>query len=336
MSEGQTHKQCADELFRYLWRRTNGCMGCETKHPPHDHLPTFDIRRQRPDFLNKQYLLWPCEDHGFHRTDILLEAGRVVRDFRVTAPSGLKCVSDIAVLNTHDQPVVFLEMTDRNRHNNVPAVGQELGIPVFWFTAYRERTQQAQLISDRRWWELSDIPLAERRQMQYMEAVGEEFQRSFNQGESNGSSWSMEHLPKADGTIYNTLRHSGANLVEGQYPNAAGLIFADCSSLSCQEAIALETTDNKWNQLDNERDALLELKRSIGEEVLNAINSAVNRPEAFADFREHLTPLGDVQLRLKVRLEELTTDPNDPRLLRLVEHLQKAEETVSTRQKWLT
>ena len=194
--------------------------------------------------------------------------------------------------DTHDQPLVFLEMVYKNRHNKVPLVAEELGIPVFYFSAYKERTRQAHLMNNRRWWELSDMPDAEKRQMAYMQAVGEEFQMSFNGGDTGGQSWAIDGVANADGTIFNTLRHSGMDVSPGAFPNAAGLIFADYSNLSCHEVIKLQDTQNEWDQLDNERDRLLDLQRSIGSEVLDAINMAALRPDFFAEWQEHIRPLG--------------------------------------------
>ena len=258
----------------------------------------------------------------------------MARDSRHIAPSGISCKSDVGVLGTHDQPLVFLEMVYKNRHNKVPLVAKELGIPVFYFSAYKERTRQAHLVNNRRWWEVSDMSDAEQRQMAYMEAVGEELQMSFNGGDTGRQSWAMEGVVKADGTVFNTLRHSGMDVSPEAFPNAAGLIFADCSNLSCPEAIKLQDTQNEWDQLENERDRLLDLQRSIGSEVLDAINTAALHPDFFAEWKEHITPLGDAQLRLKARLEDLSQDPNDPLALRLMEHMRAAEQKVSKRQKW--
>lgn len=334
MSEGITHKQCADELYDYLWRKTNGCMGCALGGSHRDHEPQYPPPRNFPSFVDQQQVIWPCPDHNIHHTNILVGARRVVRDSRHKAPSGIQCTSDVVVLGTHDHPLVFLEMVYKNRHNNVAAVAKELGITVFYFSAYKERTQQAHLMNDRRWWELSDMPDAEKRQMAYIEAVGEEFQNSFNGGDLGGQSWAMDSVIKPDGTVFNTLRHSGMDVSLGVYPNAAGLIFADYSNLSCSEAIKLQDTQNEWDEIDNDRDRSLELQRSVGGEVLDLITMAINRPDFFAEWNEHIRPLGNVQLRLKARLEELSRDPSDPLALRLMEHMRAAEQKVRNRQDW--
>ena len=334
MSESVTHKQCADELHEYLWRKTNGCGACAWGGSHSDHEARYPIPRNLPGQFNQQQVIWPCDDHNFHYTDILLGAGRVARDSYHKAPSGISCKSDVGVLGTHDQPLVFLEMVYKNRHNNVPAVAKELGIPVFYFSAYKERTRQAHLVNNRRWWEVSDMPDAEQRQMAYMEAVGGELQTSFNGGDTGGQSWAMDGVVKADGTVFNTLRHSGMDVSPGAFPNAAGLIFADSSNLSCPEAIKLQDTQNEWDQLENERDRLLDLQRSIGSEILDVLKMATLRPDSYAEWQEHIRPLGDVQLRLKARLEGLSQDPNDPLALRLMEHMRAAERKVSKRQDW--
>ena len=333
MSEGVTHKQCADDLHDYLWRKTNGCGTCAWDGSHSDHEARYPIPRNLPGLISQQKVIWPCADHNFHHTDILLGAGRVARDSYHKAPSGISCKSDVGVLDTHDQPLVFLEMVYKNRHNNVPAVAKELGIPVFYFSAYAERTRQAHLVSNRRWWEVSDMPDAEQRQAAYMEAIGEEFQRSFNGEETAGRSWAIDGVLKPDSTVFNTLQHSGMDVGPEAFPNAAGLIFADSSSLSCSEVIRLQDAQNEWDQLENERDRILDLERSIGSEVLDVLKMVASRPGFFAEWKEHITPLGDVQVRLKARLEALSQDPNDPLALRLMEHLRAAEQTVSKRQK---
>ena len=334
MSESVTHKQCADELHEYLWRKTNGCSSCEWGSSHCDHEARYPIPPNLRTLLNQQQVIWPCDDHNFHYTDILLGAGRVVRDFYHRAPSEIFCKSDVVVLDTHDQPLVFLEMVYKNRHNKVPLVAEELSIPVFYFSAYKERARQAHLVNNRRWWELSGMPDAEKRQMAYMEAVGEEFQRSFNGGDTGEQSWAMDGVVKADGTVFNTLRHSGMDVSPGAFPNAAGLIFADSSSLSCPEAIKLQDTQNEWDQRENERDRLLDLQRSIGSEILDVLKMATLRSDSFAEWQEHIRPLGDVQLRLRARLEGLSQDPSNPLALRLMEHMRAGEEKVSKRQDW--
>ena len=100
------------------------------------------------------------------------------------APTGIACRCDVVVPDTHDQPLVFLEMVYKNRHNRVPSVAGELGIPAFYFSAYKGRSRQAHLVNNRRWREVSDMPEAEKRHMAYMEAVGEEFRASFNIGDT--------------------------------------------------------------------------------------------------------------------------------------------------------
>ena len=334
MSESITHKQCADELYDYLWRKTNGCVACAVGDSHCGHKANYPPPRSFPSFIDQQQVVWPCAEHNFHSKDIFIGARRVVRDFIQKASSGTSCKSDVVVLDTHDQPLVFLEMVYKNRHNNVPVVAKELGIPVFYFSAYKERTRQAHLVNNRRWWELSDMPEAEKRQAAYMEAVGEEFKRSFNGGEIERQSWSMDGVVKPGGEVFNSLRHSGMDVSPGNFPNAAGLIFADSSSLSCSEAIKLQDTQNEWDRLDNERDRLLDLQQSVGREVLDAIRLATSRHEFFSEWKEHITPLGDVQLRLKARLEGLSQDPTDPLALRLVEHMRAAERKVSKRQEW--
>ncbi len=281
MSEGVTHKQCADELYDYLWRKTNGCIGCAQGGSRHEHDANYRIPRNFPNAFDRQQVIWPCPDHNFHYTDILLGAGRVIRDFRFKAPTGTSCTSDVAVLDTHDRPLAFLEMVYKNRHNNVPVVAKELGIPVFYFSAYKERARQAHLVNNRRSWELSDMPDAEKRQMAYMEAVGEELKASFNGVDTGERSWAIDGVPKPDGTLFNTLRHSGMNVSPGAYPNAAGLIFADCSSMSCGEAIEFKNTQEEWDQIDSERDRLLELQRSLGREVLDLICRATSGSDFF-------------------------------------------------------
>ena len=258
----------------------------------------------------------------------------MVRDFYHRAPSEIYCKSDVVVLDTHDQPLVFLEMVYKNRHNKVPLVAEELSIPVFYFSAYKERARQAHLVNNRSWWELSGMPGAEKRQMAYMEAVGEEFQMSFNGSDTGGQSWAFDGVANAVGTIFNTMRHSGMDVSPGAFPNAAGLIFADSSSLSCPEAIKLQDTQNEWDQLESERDRLLDLQRSIGSEILDVLKMVTLRPDSFAEWQEHIRPLGNVQLCLIARLEGLSQDPNNPLALRLMEHMRAAEEKVSKRQDW--
>ncbi len=334
MSEGVTHKQCADELYYYLWRKTNGCMGCAQGDSHHEHDANYRIPRNFPSHFDQQQVIWPCSDHNIHYTNILVGAGRVVRDSPFKAPSGISCRSDVGILDTHDQPLVFLEMVYKNRHNNVPVVAKELGIPVFYFSAYKERTRQAHLVNNRHWWELSDMPDAEKRQRAYREAVGEEFQRSFNGRDLEGQYWAIDGVVRPGGDAFNTLRHSEMVVSPGAFPNAAGLIFADHSTLSCSEAIKLQNRQNEWDQHDNERDRFLDLQQSVGREVLDAICQAISRPEFFSEWKEHITPLGDVQLRLKARLEELSQDQNNALALRLVEHMRAAERKVSKRQEW--
>ena len=94
MSESVTHKQCADELHEYLWRKTNGCFSCKWGSSHCDHEARYPIPRSFPGQFNQQQVIWPCADHNFHHTDILLGAGRVARDSYHKAPSGISCKSE--------------------------------------------------------------------------------------------------------------------------------------------------------------------------------------------------------------------------------------------------
>ena len=77
-----------------------------------------------------------------HSYDLLRGAQHAVMEQLQTAPSGLKYRPDLTILNTHREPIVFIEIVRTNRRNNSIQVAKELNIPVFSILAPHRQSME--------------------------------------------------------------------------------------------------------------------------------------------------------------------------------------------------
>ncbi len=88
-----------------------------------------------------------------HMLDILAGAAHVVSEKRQAAPRSGYCQPDITILNSSDEPLVFIEVVHTHPPDKSVVVARELGIPVFVIPAPRETLVRPTLGAARPWWE---------------------------------------------------------------------------------------------------------------------------------------------------------------------------------------
>ena len=123
----EQHEQWIRDLFNHLERKLNGCIGCGIGEDPEDHLPVHKGHQYDPS----QQIIWTCEQMHPHRYDLLRGAGSVAMEKYQSAPNSRRCCPDLTVLNTHREPMAFIEIVRSSRPRNAVKVARELGIPIF-------------------------------------------------------------------------------------------------------------------------------------------------------------------------------------------------------------
>ena len=123
-------------------------------------------------------------------TNLLRGAGFVVLEQNQSSPvSGTRCRPGITVLDTHRQPLAFIEIVRSNRPSNSYHVAGELNIPLFTILAPHRRSLVPGLQPSRPWWDFDPtLPEDTTRQMYFMEQVADELMRRSGEGDSTWSS----------------------------------------------------------------------------------------------------------------------------------------------------
>ena len=125
----EQHEQWKRDLFNHLERKLNGCIGCGIGEDPKDHLPVHKGHQYDPS----QQIIWTCEQMHPHRYDLLRGAGSVAMEKYQSAPNSGRCCPDLTVLNTHREPMAFIEIVRSSRPRNAVKVAsdqRQLVLPV--------------------------------------------------------------------------------------------------------------------------------------------------------------------------------------------------------------
>ena len=85
-------------------------------------------------------MLWTCERMHPHSYDVLRGAGFVVMEQEQSAPVSGICRPDLTILNTHREPLAFIEIVRSNRPSKSVRVANELGIPLLTILAPEGRS----------------------------------------------------------------------------------------------------------------------------------------------------------------------------------------------------
>ena len=319
----EQHEQWKRDLFNHLERKLDGCIGCGIGEDPKDHLPVHKGHQYDPS----QQIIWTCEQMHPHRCDLLRGAGSVAMEKYQSAPNSGRCCPDLTVLNTHREPMAFIEIVRSSRPRNAVKVARELGIPIFTILAPDRKTITPGLIPSHPWWDFDPtLPKEEKQQMRFMEQVADELMR---RNDSGDSTWSqLDVMKDQDGNIqFASFRGSPPNLSEPTFPRTGNMIVAEQCSWTCEESMEVSKHHNLMDMQDADVAMNLELQRKLGSIVLGAMSAAENEPAQF------VVPLGSEEVHVLISRHPLNPhiSPTDPRLLNIREQFAEAAETVRNR-----
>ena len=253
--------------------------------------------------------------------------------YRNDAPGIGRYQPDLTIVDSHANPLAFLEIRHSNAKNKTYKAARQLGLPVYTAPAPKERTVQPNLINGKHWWELTNLPDTEKRKLQFnSEVAGEIMHR--NSPHENRRWYEIDKLRTEDDSYYNLLRASSTELEGDGAPTFGGLIWAEAATLNCERALELENEKDEWLQEDKDISERQKLEKNIGREVLEVLTTALKEPEGFAEPLHLVVPVGRCQLSIRASLEPLSEDPK--RVSWLIEELKSARSRVAQRPKWQT
>ena len=315
------HEQWKHDLYHHLDRKLGGCVSCEFGETPESHSPTHRWRQHDPS----QRILWTCERMHPHMYDLLRGAGSVVMEKQQEAPNSGKCRPDITILNTHREPMAFIEVVRSNRPTNSVRVAEELGIPLFTILAPNRKSLVPGLHPSRPWWEL-DPSLSEdaRDNMRFMEQAAEEVMRRHQAGDSTWSELDM--TVDDDGRlVFASFRGSEPDLAGPSFPRTGNLIVAEVCSWDCDTAMRAQQRDWQMDQLSAQAAMERQLAQNLGRILLDAIRGATDKTARF------VVPVGTEEVHVEMGLRPLSTGDVPPFVLDLQAELSSAVERAKNR-----
>lgn len=329
---GKQHDNLKIAIWDFLDRKLSGCMTCEFPYKSDDtegHKPTF-----RHHFNNEFVeLLFFCEKGHPHQYDVLYGAGYVVNEERQTLPDGRYCVPDITVLNTHREPISFIEVHWSSKKGKSKEIAEELGIPLFVFNASEDQsTAVPPLYRNLPYFErLEDISDEEKRHMRAMHrAASELFEKH---GNADPSLWSEMVMSFDDtGEFAGSTIHHPEPTVEDNIPKIAGMLFADRCLWECERVVEAWRSHQELMSLESQRSQQEQLVTDMGEIVLSAMESipdfhnlrrAMGRGYPARGAAQFVIPIGSEQVRIGLTIEPLDQTP-DPFMDKLGRDLRDA------------
>ena len=314
------HERWKRDLFKHLERKLSGCIECEFGENQDSHAPTHRGRHREPS----QEILWTCERMHPHAYDVLRGAGFVVMEKYQSAPVSGRCCPDLTILNTHREPMAFIEIVQSNRPQKAVRVAEELGIPLFTILAPYRRSLRPGLQPSRPRWDLDpDLSEDAKRQMSFMDQVADELMRRNGDGDSTWANLDM--MLDEDGNLgYASFRGSPPDLSGPAFPRTGNLIVAELCSWDCDKAMEMV----KHQRVMEEQDAMVSmrqtLEQNLGRTILRAIEGAKEKTAKF------VVPVGTEEVHVEMSLRPLNPhlSPNDPIALNLLSQLSDAAEKV--------
>ena len=319
----QQHEQWKQDLFDHLDRKLSGCVSCEFGESRDSHAPTHLGRHREPS----QQVLWTCERMHPHSYDLLRGAGFVVMEQQQSAPIGGRCRPDLTILDTHREPLVFIEVVRSNRPSNSLRVAEELGIPLLTILAPHRRSLVPGLRPSRPWWDFDpSLPEDARHQMYIMEQVADELMHRNGDGDSTWADLDM--MLDDDGKlVFASFRGSPPDLAGPTFPRTGDLIVAELCSWGC--AKAMEVLERE--RLRDEQNAMVSmrqtLEQNLGKILLQAIRGAKDGKARF------VVPVGSEEVHVEMSLNPLNprVGHDDPMVLNLLGQLADAVDKVRNR-----
>ena len=314
------HEQWKQDLFNHLDSKLSGCIAYEFGEGRDSHVPTHRGGYREPS----QQILWTCERMHPHGYDLLRGAGFVVVEQQQSAPVNGRCQPDLTILDTHREPLAFVEIVRSNRPSNSLRVAKELGIPLFTILAPHRRSLIPGLRPSRPWWDFdSSLPADARRQMYFMEKVADELTYRNADGDSTWASLDM--MEDEEGNLqFASFRGSPPDLSGGAFPRMGDLIVAELCSWDCAKAMRVLEHERAIDEREAKISMRQTLEQDLGRIILGAVAGARDKTARFA------VPVGTEEVHVEMSLKPLNphVGVDDPIVLNLMEQLTKATERV--------
>ena len=316
----QQHEQWKQDLFDHLDRKLSGCVSCEFGESKDTHAPTHRGKHREPS----QQVLWTCERMHPHSYDLLRGAGFVVMEQQQSDPIGGRCRPDLTILDTHREPLAFIEVVRSNRPTNSLRVAEELGIPLFTILAPHRRSLVPGLRPSRPWWDFDpSLPADARHQMYFMEQVADELMRRNGDGDSTWANLDM--MLDDDGKlVFASFRGSPPDLAGPTFPRTGDLIVAELCSWGCDKAMDVlgrERLMDQQNAIVSMRETL---EQDLGRILLGAIRGKKDGTDRF------VVPVGSEEVHVEMSLKPLNphVGPDDAIALNLMSQVASAVDKV--------
>ena len=320
----QQHEQWKRDLFDHLDRKLSGCIACEFGDTRDSHAATHRGQRREPS----QQILWTCERMHPHSYDLLREAGFVVMEQNQSSPvSGTQCRPDITVLDTHRQPMAFIEIVRSNRPSHSCRVAEELNIPLFTILAPQRRSLVPGLQPTRPWWDFDPtLPADAKRQMNFMEQVADELMHRSGDGDSTWANLDMM-LDDAGTLVFASFRGSPPDLASPTFPRTGDLIVAELCSWGCDKA--MEVLEHE--RLMDEQNAIVSMRQTLEQDLGRILLGAIR--DAKDGTARIVVPVGSEEVHVQMSLKPLDPHvrPDDPIVLNLMSQVAGAADKVRNR-----
>ena len=314
------HEQWKRDLFEHLDSKLSGCIACEFGEGRDSHAPTHRGRHRQPS----QHILWTCERMHPHDYDLLRGAGFVVMEQQQSAPVSGRCRPDLTILDTHREPLAFVEIVRSNRPSNSLCVAKELDIPLFTILAPHRRSLIPGLGPSRPWWDFDPtLPTDAKRQMYFMEKVADELMRRNGNGDSTWASLDM--MEDEEGNLqFASFRGSPPDLSGHAFPRMGDLIVAELCSWDCAKAMKVLEHERAIDEREAKSSVRQTLEEDMGRIILGAVAGARDKTARF------VVPVGTEEVHVEMSLKPLNPHigADDSIVLNLMEQLTKAAERV--------
>ena len=292
------------DLFDHLDRKLSGCVSCDLGGSRDSRAPTHRGRHREPS----QQIVWMCERMHLHSYDLLRGTGFVVMEQQQSAPIVGRCRPDVTVLDTHHEPLAFIEIARSNRPTNSLRVAKELGIPLFTILAPHRRILVPGLRPSRPRWDFDpSLPADAKHQMYFMEQVADEFMRRNGDGDSTWANLDM--MLDDDGKlVFASFRGSPPDLAGPTFQRTGDLVVAELRSWDCDKAMSILERE----RLMDEQNAIVSMRQTLEQEfgriLLGAIRSAQDGTGRF------VVPVGSEEVHVEMSLRPLNPNvgPDDP------------------------
>ena len=231
---------------------------------------------------------------------------------------------DLTILDTHREPLAFIEIVRSNRPTNSLRVAEELGIPLFTILAPHRRSLVPGLTPSRPRWDFDPSLLADvKHQMYLMEQMADELTRRNGDGDLTWANLDM--MIDDDGNLdFASFRGSPPDLEVPTFPRMGDKIVAELCSWGCDKAMEVLECERLKDHQDSIVSMRHTLEQDLGRIILEAIGNARDKTARF------VFPVGTEEVHVDMSLKPLNAHNggNDSIVLNLMKQLTKAAERV--------